>query len=361
MNNLSKTISAAYRRIDVNNLLVVLALILVLCIIPEAHSQPISDEASRQTQITPAIEQSIERGLTYLAHRQREDGTVGTGFYDRNVGVCALTGMAFLASGSTPGRGPYGEHVDRCISYLVDNASDSGFINAPAASSYGPMYGHGFATLFLAEVYGMSQRDDLRPTVARAVRLILETQNESGGWRYQAERSQADISVTVCQVMALRAARNSGIHVPTETIDRAISYVKRSQNADGGFMYRLSEGGESGFSRSAAGLVALYSAGVYEGEEVDKALAYLDQDRFLPTENGHRESYFYYGHYYAVQAMWHADGARWDRWYPAISRQLLEEQRDDGSWPDDIGPAYATAMALIILQMPNDYVPVFQR
>jgi len=327
---------------------------------PSAHSQPSSAgaDAFRPAQITPAIEQSIDRGLEFLASRQREDGTIGSGFYDRNVGVCALTGMAFLASGSTPGRGPYGEHVDRCINYLLDNASDSGFINAPAASSYGPMYGHGFATLFLAEVYGMSQRDDLRPAVARAVRLILETQNEAGGWRYQAERSEADISVTVCQVMALRAARNAGIHVPTETIDRAISYVKRSQNADGGFMYRL-EGGESGFSRSAAGLVALYSAGVYEGEEVDKALAYLDH--FLPTEESRRESYFYYGHYYAVQAMWHAGGDRWNRWYPAISRQIVEDQRDDGSWPDDIGSAYAAAMALIVLQMPNDYVPVFQR
>ena len=84
----------------------------------------------------------------------------------------------------------------------------------------GPMYEHGFATLFLAEVYGMSPRDDMRDKLARAVDLIVRTQNAEGGWRYQPRREDADISVTICQVMALRAARNAGLKVPNETVDR---------------------------------------------------------------------------------------------------------------------------------------------
>ena len=104
------------------------------------------------------------------------------------------------------------------------------------------MYGHGFATLYLAEVYGMSPRDDLREKLARAVELIVRTQNAEGGWRYQPRPEDADISVTICQVMALRAARNAGLRVPRETIDRCVDYVKRSQNADGGFRYMLPAG-----------------------------------------------------------------------------------------------------------------------
>ena len=73
------------------------------------------------------------------------------------------------------------------------------------------MYGHGFATLFLAEVYGMHPDPDLRQKLVKAVKLIINTQNDEGGWRYQPERREADISVTICQVMALRAARNAGI------------------------------------------------------------------------------------------------------------------------------------------------------
>jgi hypothetical protein len=270
--------------------------------------------------------------------------------------------MAWLAGGSTPGRGPYGEEVGRVSDFLLDHCEQSGFISVEGAMSHGPMYEHGFATLFLSEVYGMSPRDDMRDKLSRAIDLIVRTQNAEGGWRYQPRREDADISVTICQVMALRAARNAGLKVPNETIDKCIDYVKRSQNPDGGFRYMLPPG-ESAFPRSAAGVVALYSAGVYEGREVDRGLAYLDQ--FLPhggdagaqSQDGH----FFYGHYYAVQAMWQADGERWARWYPAIRDLLIKRQTPEGSWVDPVGSEYGTAMAAIILQMPDNSVPIFQR
>jgi len=267
--------------------------------------------------------------------------------------------MAFLAGGSTPDRGPYGEEVTLVTDYLADHTLQSGFITAADAESHGPMYGHGFATLYLAEVYGMSPRDDVRDKLSRAVELIVRTQNDEGGWRYQPRPEDADLSVTICQVMALRAARNAGIRVPRETIDRCVDYVKRSQNADGGFRYMLGPG-PSAFPRSAAGVVALYSAGIYEGPELDRGLSYLDQ--FVPARNVvAADAHFYYGHYYGVQAMWQAGGPRWQRWYPAIRDQLIERQQADGSWQDAICSEYGTAMAAIILQMPNNSVPIFQR
>ena len=270
--------------------------------------------------------------------------------------------MAFLASGSTPGRGPYGSEVARVTDFLLKHTSDSGFIHVPAARLHGPMYGHGFAALFLAEVYGMWQHDALRDKLAKAIELIIRTQNDEGGWRYQPVRADADLSVTICQVMALRAARNAGIHVPSETVDLCIDYVRRSQNPDGGFRYMLGGGASSAFPRSAAGVVALYSAGVYEGPEVELGLAYLDTlEVGYALGAGRFTNHFFYGHYYGVQAMWQAGGKRWQRWYPAIRDTLLEAQRPDGSWGDSNGSEYATAMACIILQMPNNVVPIFQR
>jgi len=325
----------------------------------QAQHAPWSHEAAVADLVPPAAQRAIDRGLAWLASRQNDDGSFGTGGYSRNVAVCGLAGMAFMSAGSTPGRGLYGPHVDRCLDYILSNAQESGFIIYPPAASHGPMYGHGFATLFLAEVYGMSPRPDLREKLARAVKLIINTQNDEGGWRYQPQRQDADISVTICQVMALRAARNAGLYVPNETIDRCIEYVKRSQNADGGFMYML-QGGESAFPRSAAGLVALYSAGVYEGEEIRKGLEYLMQHMPEPGL-GSRASHFFYGHYYAVQATWHAGGQYWLRWYPAVRDVLVALQQDDGAWMDSICPEYGTAMATLILQMPNNYLPIFQR
>jgi prenyltransferase beta subunit len=320
-------------------------------------SRALADTAAPD--FSAAARPAVEKGLKFLASRQLDDGSFSTSGYGQNAAVCALAGMAWLSGGSTPGRGPYGEEVTRVTDFLLDHCQESGFISVAGATSHGPMYEHGFATLFLAEVHGMSPRDDLREKLARAIDLIVRTQNDEGGWRYQPRKADADLSVTICQVMALRAARNAGLRVPNETIDRCVEYVKKCQNADGGFRYML-QNGESAFPRSAAGVVALYSAGIYEGREIERGLAYLEQS--LPRGQAiGTDGHFFYGHYYAVQAMWQAGGERWERWYPAIRDALVSRQQPDGSWADPISSEYGTAMATIILQMPDNSVPIFQR
>jgi hypothetical protein len=330
---------------------------------PPAAAEDDNPERTAARLITPQTEAAIGRGLAWLAKRQHQDGSFGSGAYRGNVAVTALCGLALMSGGSTPGRGPYGAEVARSVDYLLAHTQQSGFITGPGAS-HGPMYGHGFAALFLAECYGMSKRPELREKLISAVGLIVNTQNKDGGWRYWPQRADADISVTICEVMALRAARNAGLFVPNETIDRCINYVKKSQNADGGFSYMI-QGGESAFARSAAGVVALNSAGIYEGAEITKGIQYLSQ--FCPKQGVvRRESYYYYGHYYAVQAMWQAGGQHWRLWYPAVRDELTQWpgeycQRKDGSWMSPYSPEYATAMALIVLQMPDNCLPIFQR
>jgi hypothetical protein len=325
-----------------------------------AQDEPRSKTSPPENLMKPETDKAIEAGLEFLKSQQNGDGSLGTGGYSRNVAVCSLAGMAFMARGSTPDRGPYGAEVSRCLSFVLSNARADGFIVAPEAVSHGPMYGHGFATLFLAEAYGMSDDRTLRQRLSRAVQLIISTQNDEGGWRYEPKRQDADISVTICQVMALRAARNAGIFVPNKTIDACTEYVRRSQNPDGGFAYQLTESSESAFPRSAAGIVALYNAGIYEGDEIEKGLEYLSKHVPRSTVSS-LEAHYFYGHYYAVQAMWQAGGEYWRQWYPAIHDVLLAKQRGDGAWFDAISPEYGTAMACIILQMPNNYLPIFQR
>lgn len=311
--------------------------------------------------VSPESEQAVARGLAFLAERQLDDGSFGSTGNGRNVAVVGLSGMAFLAQGSAPGRGAYAEQIDRCIDFLLANSADSGLVAAPQGAARGPMYGHGFATLFLCEVHGMTDRPDLRDAAARAIELIVAAQNREGGWRYEPRPQDADVSVTVCQVMALRAARNAGFAVPRETIDRSTAYVKKCQNDDGGFRYMLTQGPpDSGFARSAGGVVALYNAGVYEGPEIEAGLAYLGKHI---TDQGivETETYYFYGHYYAAQAMWHAGGDKWQRWFPAIRDQLIARQREDGSWIDPVSAEYATAMACIVLQTPNNFLPILQR
>jgi hypothetical protein len=229
------------------------------------------------------------------------------------------------------------------------------------------MYGHGFATLFLAEVYGMTRDDSINEKLQKAVALIEQSQSaqpgNDGGWRYQPIAGDADISVTICQVMALRAARDAGIFVDPSVIDRAIKYVQSCQNRDGGFSYmsHLGEGGASGFARSAAAVAALYYAGRFQGSDIDRGLAYLKH--FIPAPRGANvpgsDGFYFYGNYYGVQAMFLAGGDYWVNWYPAIRQELISRQGAAGNWSGEISDAYCTSMALIILQMPNRYLPVF--
>jgi hypothetical protein len=345
---------------------------------PDGRDGAIPDGSASKGMITPEADRVIENGLRYLKAAQHQDGSFGTGGYMGNVAVSSLGGLAFMAGGHQPNRGAYGAVVTRALKFVLSQSGrqgPAGFLHNPLATPHGPMYGHGFGTLFLAESSGMvhdkSLREEVTKKLHRAVDVIKDSQNQEGGWRYNPERRDADISVTVCQIMALRAARNAGVAVPKEVADRCITYVKQCQDKrDGWFRYMKQGGGGGGqqaFARTAAGVSALYSAGLYKGEEIDKGLKFLMQ--YKPTRGGggafgridRPDMHYFYGHYYAVQAMWTAGGDYWKEWYPAIRDELVDRQRPDGSWLDGICSHYGTAMACIILQIPNNYLPILQK
>ncbi len=327
--------------------------------------QPIGAEnAPTADEITPQLEEAVRKGFEYLRRQQKADGAFGQGRFGQHVGVTSLCAIAYMADGNVPGRGDFAEQVEKALNFVLSHSTETGLLVSD--QTHGPMYGHGFATLFLGEIYGMNRDDDrVRDALVRAVQLIVASQNNEGGWRYNPVPDDADVSVTICQVMALRSARNAGIKVPKSTIDDATRYVRACQNADGGFRYMKDLGG-SAWPRTAAGVASLFYAGVYEDQSIERGLDYLRQTAFPRGQaagigGGFSQPHYFYGHYYAVQAMYLAGGDRWREWWPAIRDELLAKQGADGSWSDPQGDAYGTAMALIVLQMPKRYLPIFQR
>jgi hypothetical protein len=342
--------------------------------------------------LTEAGFEAAERGLQYLASTQREDGSwsgdvgykleEGYRVWNRDashVGVTALAGMAFLAGGHVPGRGPYADVVDKAIDYVIGLAKEHG--DGYITGNETRLYSHAFATLFLAEAYGMSQREDLRPALQKAVDLIVASQNEQGGWRYQPHVADADMSVAACQVLALRAARNIGIQVPVSTIDDAVEYVRKSavresdpawsrsyEAQPGEFRYQPDFQSRTTFALTAAGITILHGAGVYADADIElgmkrlKALLNGFTERYGRRANGHY--YFYYGHYYAVQAFHIVGGKSYQDYLRVVQRELLDMQSaKDGSFPNRTGPGtnFGTATACLILQIPKEYLPIFQR
>jgi hypothetical protein len=324
-----------------------------------------AQNAALANEITPELTAAVNRGIEYLVKQQATDGAIGDGRFGHNVAVTALAGIALMADGNLPGRGPHGDIVAKALEYILQNTTESGLIASDSSS--GPMYGHGFATLFLGEVYGMTagggdsaQSQKLHEAIVKAVHLIEQTQNEEGGWRYNPVPYDADVSVTICQIMALRSARNAGIEVAKQTIERAVEYVRRCQNGDGGFRYQL-DLGPSAWPRSAAGIATFFYAGIYEDKAIDAGLEYLTREA-LPGAANPARAHYWYGHYYSVQAMYLAGGTSWAQWWPAVRDEMIKAQADDGHWEDRaVGDVYGTAMALIVLQMPKRYLPIFQK
>ena len=337
-------------------LVAVMVLVIGLPAMSSGEAERGAEEADF-VEITPEMRAAAERGLKYLASAQSADGSWGGNRFQRHVGITSLACLALMADGHLPGRGTYARQVEAGLEFILNSVQETGLVAAD--TSHGPMYGHGFATLFLGEVYGMTGDRRVREALVKAVRLIVKTQNHEGGWRYHPVPFDADISVTICQIMALRSARNAGLSVPKETIEKAVAYVRQCQNpGDGGFRYMLNAGG-SAFPRSAAGVASLYYAGVYEDDALKKGLDYLMQH--LPNVGNAGVGHYWYGHYYASQAMYLAGGDYWAKWYPAIRDALIRNQQADGSWSSNHGGPYATAMALLVLQVPNRLLPIFQR
>ena len=221
---------------------------------------------------------------------------------------------------------------------------------------------HGIATLALTEIYGQTKSPAIRTKLQRAIQLIVKTQStqgpHSGGWRYRPRPEDADISITVMQVVALRAAKNAGLDVPQRTIDDAIEYVKRCRVGNsGGFAYQANGGG-AGFARTAAAIYSLQVCGLYDDPLVAGGAEYL----FSKVNEGGQ--WWTYGCNYAAPALYMIGGDSWKRWYGTMREKLLASVKKNGDqsyWDGDVGQVYCTAVHATILAMPYHYIPLYQR
>jgi len=381
-----------------------LSLVALLALTAGARPQEEPGKLRQRPLFTPETRDAADRALRWLATHQNKDGSwsarvgfkINDGYRPQprsqpqqglpHLGVTSLASMAFLSGGHLPGQGPYGKVLDKALDFVLSHVTEYGYITANKTR----MYSHAFSVLFLAEVYGMTGRPDLREALDRAVEFTYKSQNDKGGWRYAPLAQDSDMSITVCQVVALREARNIGIKVPKATIDRALKYVMESavttRGERGSFLYQHQEVpfNRNSFALTAAGLTTLYQAGLYRDRDIDRfadqhgignrprirhCLSYLVQS-YEPVLLDFKDHYFYYyGNYYAAQAMFALGGQMWRRWYSMVRNDLLRNARS-GEGPDGpevywksayVGDAFSTAIAAIILQVPNHYLPIFQR
>jgi len=306
-------------------------------------------------------EQVIKGALRYLAGKQAGSGSWSAdGGQPYPVAITGYVLMAFLATGNLPDEGEYSRNVAAGMQFLLNSVQPDGTFRGAEGGQY--MYNHGLGTIALAELYGQTKSREIRPKLERLVALIIKSQNPEGGWRYQPRPNDADISVTVLQVVALRAAKNAGLNVPQTTIDKAVKYVRSCYNAaKGGFRYQAG-GGEPGFARTAAAIYSLQVCGQYTDPLVKSGSDYLFAH---PNDT----DFLTYGLFYAAPAQYMIGGETWVKWYAQMKKLLLGIVIQSGGtahWDTrlgstNVGEVYSTAIYTNILAMPWHYVPLYQR
>ncbi len=167
------------------------------------------------------VNKSAERAIAYLLRQQQSNGAiVENNRHHTTMTAFAIMGM--LAVGHRPAdQTPQGLALRKALDYVLlpDRIDDKGYFGERDGSR---MYGQGIITLMLAESLGMGvdDRQDklIRERLEKAVQLILKAQavpkaekRHEGGWRYNPDATDSDLSVGAWQLIALRRqGRRSG-------------------------------------------------------------------------------------------------------------------------------------------------------
>jgi len=237
---------------------------------------------------------------------------------------------------------------------------------------HGSMYHHGFALLALSEAYGVVserllwQGSDVpvedRRTIGQALELAVrcaltaQTKNSWGAWRYSPDSQDADTTVSGTILMGLLGARNAGIEIPNEAIEKAISFFRTNTMLDGVVSYQPAQSHGNGITRSAIGTLVYAVAKRKDLPEYKVASEFIKR-RIDQDVNDHP---FYY-RYYMAQALFHSDLEAWKAWNGRTVERLQKMQEEDGSFASSHGKAYGTGMSVLALALNYRLLPVYER
>jgi hypothetical protein len=328
------------------------------------------------------VREIYDAGIRYLLKTQDADGSWKDG--QAGAGVTGMAMMVLLASGEDPNYGPYRVPIRKALRNIIGQQDGgTGFFAGQHGGGHDSMYQHGFAMLALAEAYGVVDDRTLwtepgaqkvgsgagRP-IGKALELAAQRavssgkQNPFGGWRYSPEAKDADTSVSGAVLMGLLAARNAGIEVPDEAIDRAIKYYVSMTGGNGQVGY---SGGAGGGSDAVASIgVLVYSIARRQELPQYKAASKYLVSRSAGAGQPGVDGYPGYTDYYRAQALFQCDVAAWEKWNMLLVKRLKAMQGKDGSLSGAagmgaMGGTVTTSLYLLSLAVNYKFLPVYER
>jgi len=244
------------------------------------------------------------------------------------------------------------------------------------------MYEHAIATLGIIEALVDLNDSSLELIADEAIQQIIRSQNTEhkaatlqgpiapdspyyGGWRYEPDYTDADISVTAWQILTLRAAINAGFSVPDYVFPAAAKFVRSLRGADGSFCYEgPGEAGES-CARAGMGAFALQLSGYPKDPLIAPAIRYMQNSGPVWNLEHPGEGYPFYYWYYGTRVMYVAGGDDWRTWKDWMCRFLVDHQNKFGGWDgarqeeNDTLATYRAAFGALMLEFCCGHVPIY--
>ena len=189
------------------------------------------------------------------------------------------------------------------------------------------------------------------PAVRAGTSVILKSQNKEGGWGYNPNPKQSgDLSITIVGIEALVSAKEAGVLVPDNSLERAKSFIYACQSKEtGAFWYKPNRTDETNAYRMGAGLLGLQLAGDLSSESLDRGWKFLMGEG---VENGwaFKERRDWLDQFYCVQACYQSGDRHIRFWYPKAAERMIGIQEASGKIGGDGDmPHGGTAVATLVL------------
>jgi hypothetical protein len=320
-------------------------------------------------------EETIERGLDWLALHQAPSGRWGTKDFekaghcncrdqaeDHDIAGTAFGLLPFLGAGHTHAYGKHKAIVLKGVQWLLKKQKSGGNFHDNA-------YENALATIAICEAYGMTRDPGLKAPAQYAINYILRAQSANGSWGYAAG-DLGDTSVTGWQFSALKAGFYADLKVPDNTFNRVSRYLDSvADPGDLGYGYKTPGADKAS---SAAGLMCRQFLGWGPDQpSLRKGVDHLAS----PSNFVSRDQPAIYYLFYATQVMHHMGGKYWDEWNPKV-RDMLADLQDQGkekgfehekgswsprgdTWAKAGGRLMYTSLALLTLEVYYYHIPLY--
>jgi hypothetical protein len=327
-------------------------------------------------------QQAIDKALNWLSGKLGEKGGLGW-FSGLNT---ALAGLAFLSESSRPNGGKYQSQVQNCLAQVLQDIQrlkfppkESGF---KATGACGFNVTRGFQAIFLCEVYKLGPSDDVRQALEKLFQFFDEGQyGDTKGWGYgfAGEKNSSkeikshdwsNVFSSHIVVTAMVEMRDAGIKINEQVLNEGINFLMKVQRSKGNrlgeFVYSniFSENSWSpgGAGRTGGCLYSLVRSKKGITSELESSVGYLKKtfksDWKYICDDGNL-----YNLLWVAFAMHLLGEETWREFWTQSRDSVLSEQAANGSWDlkkplNKVGPAYATAMYLMIMQLPKKGIPM---